>query len=230
MKAADIMTRKVITVGPDSCVQDTAKLLLENGISAAPVVDGNGDLVGIISEGDLMRRPEAGTERRRSWWLDAMANTEFLADEYVRSHSRRVADVMTRKVIAATPETPVRDIAHLLEKNGVKRVPVVEGSKVVGIVSRANLLHALASLGKDASLAATPDDGALRERVMREIEAQPWAHTALVNVIAHDGTVDLWGMVETNSEKKAMRIAAELIPGVRAVNDNLMVRSALVGT
>lgn len=230
MKAADVMTRKVISVSPDTSVRDAAKLLLSNGISAAPVLDASGNLVGIISEGDLMRRPEAGTERRRAWWLDALSANEVLADQYVRSHARQVGDAMTRRVITVTPETPLREIADLLERKQIKRVPVVQGKTMVGIVSRANLLQALAASSDEISPAATPADGILRDQVVRELESKPWAHTTLVNVIAHDGTVDLWGMVDNASEKKAMRIVAESTPGVRAVNENLVVRSAAFGT
>lgn len=228
MKAAEVMTRKVISVTPETSLQDTAKLLLANGISGAPVLDADGNLVGVISEGDLMRRPETETDRRRSWWLDVLSSNETLAEEYVRSHSRRVADVMTRRVITVSPETPLRVVADLLERNRIKRVPVLDGDKVVGIVSRANLVQALASLNPDATSAA-PDDSSLRDKIVREIESQPWADTALVNIIVHDGTVDLWGMVATASERKAMRVAAESTPGVRAVNDKLVVRAGMAG-
>jgi CBS-domain-containing membrane protein len=171
-----------------------------------------------------MRRAESGTQRRRPWWLTAFSADESLADGYIRSHGRKVADVMTRRLVTATPDTPVHVLADLLEKNAVKRVPIVEGRRVVGIVSRANLLQALASLTSDTPLDTTPDDKTLQDRVVRQIGSQPWAHTALVNVLARDGTVDLWGMVDTASEKDAMRIAAENTPGVRAVNNKLVVR------
>src|SRR5262245_53931442 len=148
MNAADVMVTEVITVGPDALVQDVAHLLLTNRISAVPVVASDGRLLGIVSEGDLMRRAEAGTGRRRSWWLAALTGREPTAADYVKEHARKVTDVMTRRVITAPPDTPLRDIANLLEKNGIKRVPIVENGKVVGIVSRANLLQALASLRK----------------------------------------------------------------------------------
>jgi CBS domain-containing protein len=129
MNAADVMVTKVITVGPDACVQDVANMLLTNRISAVPVVDANGKLLGIVSEGDLMRRVEAGTGRRRSWWLSLLTGREPFAAEYVKEHSRRVVDVMTRAVITAKPDTPLRDIANLLERNGIKRVPIVENGR-----------------------------------------------------------------------------------------------------
>jgi signal-transduction protein with cAMP-binding, CBS, and nucleotidyltransferase domain len=171
-----------------------------------------------------MRRPEAGTERRRSWWLDLFTSNETLADEFAKSHARQVSDVMTRPAITAKPDTPLSEIADLLEKNGIKRVPVVKRGKLVGIVSRANLLQALASARKTTSKKAVTDDAAIREKVIAELDAQPWARSSIINVIVQQGTVDLWGMVESQATKKAVRVAAEAIPGVRAVNDKLTIR------
>ena len=229
MKAADVMVTNVISVGPDACVQDIAHLLLTNRISAVPVVDNDGKLLGIVSEGDLMRRAEAGTGRRRSWWLAMLTGREMLAADYVREHSRKVTDVMTRNVVTATPETPLQDIATLLEKNGIKRVPIVKDGKVVGIVSRANLLQALASLRKQIEGSA-PNDPDIRERVVARLNAEPWSRPSLINVIVQDGTVELWGIVDSQTEKKAVRVAAEVTPGVRAVNDNLIICPAASGS
>ena len=158
MKAADVMITNVIAVGPDACVQDVARILLDSRISAVPVIASDGKLLGIVSEGDLMRRVEAGTGRRRPWWLAILTGREVLANEYIREHSRRVTDVMTRNVVTAAADTPLSTIANLLEKNAIKRVPIVEEGKVIGIVSRANLLQALASPGTRAKSAATGAD------------------------------------------------------------------------
>lgn len=223
MKAADVMISKVITVGPDAQLEDVAQTLLAHRISAMPVVAADGKLVGIISEGDLMRRVESGTGRRRSWWLSLLTGREVLAEEYVKEHSRKVADVMSREVITVKPETPLGEIATLLERNGIKRVPVVQDGKVVGIVSRANLLQALASYRAPIE-ARAPSDTSIRESVIARINNEPWSRPALINVIVQDGNVELWGIVETQVEKKAVRVAAEVTPGVRAVNDNLIVR------
>jgi CBS domain-containing protein len=223
MRAADVMVTNVITVEPEACVQDVADILLKNRISATPVVDKGGNLVGIVSEGDLLRRTEAGTERRRSWWLEFLTDTSALAADYVKSHARSVSDVMTHNVITAGPDTPLAEIADLLEKNGIKRVPIVKDGKIVGIVSRANILQALASLRKEAATIPAIDDVKLRESIMAQLKTQLWAKPGLLNVIVHDGTVELWGMVDSAAEKKAVRVAAELTPGVRAVNDNLVV-------
>ena len=228
MKAADVMVTSVIAVGPDACLQDVAHTLLTNGISAVPVIGIDCKLLGIVSEGDLMRRAEAGTGRRRPWWLAMLTGREELAAEYVKEHSRKVTDVMTRSVVTATPETSLQEIATLLEKNGIKRVPIVKDGKVVGIVSRANLLQALASTRKQIGPGA-PNDPEIRKSVVAQLNAQPWARPSLINVIVQDGTVELWGVVDSQTEKKAVRVAAEVTPGVRAVNDNLIIRPAESG-
>jgi CBS domain-containing protein len=222
MKAADVMSRDVITISSTACVQDAAGLLLKSGISGLPVVDTQGALVGIVSEGDLMRRPENGTERRPSWWLALLTPRESLARDFTHSHSRKVSDVMTRHVVTAKPDTSLADIAALLERNRIKRVPIVDHGKIVGIVSRANLLHGLAALARDVPFAPVGDEK-LRDSVITRMRAEPWARLSLVNVVAHAGTIDLWGIVQTEDEKKALRVAAEVTPGVQAVNDNLMV-------
>ena len=150
------------------------------------------------------------------------------AAEFAKSHARKVADVMTRRVITASSDTPVSEIAALLERNNIKRVPIVKGGKVVGIVSRANLLQALASLKKEQVPTPTPSDADLRTKIITQLEAQPWARPIYVNILVHDGTVELWGMVTTEAEKKAVRVLAEATPGVRAVNDNLKVQPTMI--
>jgi signal-transduction protein with cAMP-binding, CBS, and nucleotidyltransferase domain len=202
--------------------------LLSNRISAVPVVGRDGAILGIVSEGDLMRRAEAGTFRRRSWWLAILASRNALAADYIKENSRKVTDVMTRDVVTVQPETALADVAEVLEKNRIKRVPVVKAGRIVGIVSRANLLQALASLRKQIE-GITPDDGAIRERVIERLRAEPWARPALINVIVQNGTVSLWGVVDSQTEKKAVRVAAEVTPGVSAVNDNLIIRPAETG-
>lgn len=229
MKAADVMVTNVVTVGPEVSVQDVARTLLSARISGVPVVGQKGELLGIVSEGDLMHRAEAGAGRTRPWWLAIFTGKEALAAEFVKEHSRRVTDVMTRDVITATPDTPLSAIAHLLEKNAIKRVPIMQGDKIVGIVSRANLLQALASQDKQPAGGSPADDAKIRELVLRQLEAEPWTRPSLINVIVRNGTVELWGIVDSASEKKAVRVAAEVTPGVRAVNDNLIIRPVAAG-
>jgi CBS domain-containing protein len=228
MKASDIMVTDVITVTPESDVHQVATILLTNHISAAPVVDANGRLVGMISEGDLLHRGEAGTAHARPWWLQMLMSRELLAEEFLRENSRRVGDIMTREVVTAGPDMPVADIATLLERNRIKRAPVVKNGRVVGIVSRANLIQALATFrGRTADL--HPADAELREQVLSRLRSEPWVRPALVNVTVVDGTVDLWGIVDSATEKQALRVAVEVIPGVNAVNDSVVIRPAGAG-
>lgn len=224
MKARDVMVSPVITVKPNASVKEVAQRLLEHHISALPVVDDAGKLVGIVSESDLMRRADLGTERHRAWWLAALfAEEEALATEYVKAHSHKVSDVMTTRVITATQETPLNDIAGLLEKHSIKRVPIVENGALVGIVSRANLIQALAADRKGLEIPIP--DAKLRDRIMSHLKAQPWAHTSLLNVTVNDGIVDIWGITRSQAEKQALRVAAESMPGVRAVNDNVIMQN-----
>jgi CBS domain-containing protein len=225
MKAADVMVSAVISVRPNARVEEVASILLANHISAVPVIDEEGELLGIVSEGDLMRRAEAGTERRRSWWLEHLTGKQVLAAEYVKSHSHKVSDVMTRGVIIATPDAPLGEIASLLEKNRIKRVPIVQNGKVVGIVSRANLLQGLATVPAKDTVTAHTDDSEIRERVLSRLNAERW-RPSLLNVTVHDGNVDLWGFVTSNDEKKAARVAVEGIVGVKSINDCLTIPPA----
>jgi CBS domain-containing protein len=220
MRAADIMTSEVITVGEASSVQEAAKLMAEHGISAVPVVDRN-RVVGMVSEGDLLHRGETGTERRRSWWLDMVASTNRLAGEYIKSHSGEVRDVMTRDVISVTEETPVADIAILLETNRVKRVPVLRDGKLVGIVSRANLVRSLAMTINERPSDAGADDRAIRDKLLAELKAQKWAEVSPANIMVWDGVVHLWSSYCSEQEKRALVVAAEGIPGVRRVEDHM---------
>jgi CBS-domain-containing membrane protein len=190
-----------------------------------PVVGERGELVGIMSEGDLMRRPETGTTRRPSWWLALLSSDQASAGEYIKSHSHKVADVMTRDVISAAPYTSLGDIAAMLERNRIKRVPILEAGKLIGIVTRANILQALASATKKLPSLASADDSELRRKVVARLGAETWRPTMLT-VTVQDGTVDLWGLVHSAEEKKAARLATELTPGVRTVVDNIIVQPA----
>jgi len=219
MKARDVMVSPVITVKPTASVTEAAKIFLERRISAVPVVNDGGELVGIVSEGDLIRRVESGTERQRSSWLRFLVGDEGLAAEYVKAHARKIADVMTRKVVTAAPDTPLSELAALLEKNAIKRVPIVRDGQVVGIVSRANLIQAIASTRKELDVPLS--DTAIRDKLLAHLRQQPWAHTLQLNATVHDGVVDLWGLSYSDAEREAIRVATENVPGVRAVNNNL---------
>jgi CBS domain-containing protein len=218
MRAVDVMTSEVISVDENATVSAVARLLAERGISAVPVVDKNNHVIG---EGDLLHRAETGTERRRAWWLDMMASTNKLAGDYIKSHSGKVKDIMTRNVLSVPETTPVADIALLLETNRIKRVPVVRDGKLVGIVSRANLVRALAMTIDEPASAAEADDRAIRDKLLAELKAQKWAEVSPANVTVKDGVVHLWSSYLSEQEKRALVVAAENIPGVRRVEDHM---------
>ncbi|MFN3657337.1 MAG: CBS domain-containing protein [Pseudolabrys sp.] len=217
MKAADVMATKVITVDADASVEMVAETLLANKISAVPVVDGTGKMLGIVSEGDLIHRVEAGTERHRSWWLALLTARETLAQDFIKSHARKASDLMSHPVVSVAPGTPLSEVAALLDKHRIKRVPVVQDGKLVGIVSRANLVQALVAQGFKTAEKKI-DDAALQADVLSSLRAQPWWPTD-VNVTVHDGNVELWGVVDSAVEKDAIRVAVEEIPGVRGISN-----------
>jgi len=220
MRAIDVMTSEVISVDENGSVAAVAKLLAGRGISGVPVVDSANRVIGMVSEGDLLHRAETGTERRRSWWLEMMTSTNQLAGEYVKAHSRRVKDVMTRDVISVAEATPIAHIALLLETNGIKRVPVVRDDKLVGIISRANLVQALA-MTIDEPASSADDDHAIRENLLAELKVQRWAEVSPANIIVKNRVVHLWSSYISEKEKQALRIAAENTAGVRRVEDHM---------
>ena len=221
MRAMDVMTSKVITVDENASVTTVAKLLAERGISAVPVVDSENRVIGMVSEGDLLHRAETGTERRQSWWLEMMASTNRLAGDYIKSHSGNVKDVMTRDVLSVTETTSVADIAILLETNRIKRVPVLRDGKLVGIVSRANLVRALAMTINEPTSSTEADDRTIRDKLLAELKVQRWAEVAPANITVKDGVVHLWSSYLSEQEKRALVVAAENIPGVRRVEDHM---------
>ena len=220
MQAADIMTVAVVTATPELTVREAARIMLENGVSALPVINSDGRLVGIVSEGDLVRRAETGTELTESWWLGLFTSSQTLQERFVKSHGQSVGDVMTLDPIVVTPKTPVAEIADILEKHRIKRVPVTENGRIRGIVSRANLLHALAS-SKSRTVAGSKDDRTLREAVLAAFADEAGLGGVFVNVTVKDGAVRLWGTVRSDTEERALFVAARSVPGVASVESNL---------
>jgi CBS domain-containing protein len=216
MKAADVMTLGAATIRSDASVPEAARQMLQYGISGLPVVDAADNVVGIITEGDFLRRTETSTGRHRPRWLEFLLGPGRLADEYVHTHSRKVEEVMTRQVVTVAEETPVDEIVRLMEQYRIKRVPVIRDNKVVGIVSRANLLRGLARLADEAP-AATANDLAIREQILAELDTQAWGHRAPIDVVVRNGIVQLWGPVYDERVAQALRVAAENVPGVRSV-------------
>jgi CBS domain-containing protein len=227
MRAMDVMTGNVITVTPETPVQDLAKLLSQHGISGVPVVNAENRLVGIVSEGDLLHRTETGTERRiqprRVRWLDGLMSDHNVARDYLKSHGRHVQDVMTRDVITVEETTELAEIADLLETKRVRRVPVVRDGAVVGIVSRANLVRALAMVSPETPNGTVPDDFAIRDALLTELRGKPWAKVWASEVMVRNNVVHVWYSDDQPvEERNAIRIAAENTPGVTRVEEHLV--------
>lgn len=219
MRALDVMTATVISVKPEMPVREAAKVLVEQRISGAPVIDAQAKLVGMISEGDLIHRAEFSTEKhRRSSWLELFAENRE-AKEYIKSHGRTVEEVMTRNVISVDDTTPLNEVARLLETQRIKRVPVLREGQVVGIVSRANLVQALASTADEPAPEIAPTDREIRAALMGEIGGHPWAFAG-GNVVVRHGVVHLWRVHRSEEAAEAVRVAAEGIPGVKRVEDH----------
>ena len=221
MKAKDVMTRHVVSINPDATVLQAARLMLQHRISGLPVIDAAGRLVGVLSEGDFLRRRETQTERRRSRWLEFLMGPGKIASEYTHSHGSKVSEVMTDEVQTVGEDTPIEDIVELMERRRIKRVPVLRDHKVVGIVTRANLMHAMVSMARTAPPAAK-GDAAIRELLLAELQKEQWAPAAMVNVVVHAGVVELWGAIVDERQREALKVAAENIPGVTAVKDHLV--------
>jgi len=220
MQARDVMVRDVVTATPDTDIGEAVKLLVAHEISALPVVDGQGKLVGIISEADLIQRPEIGGDRRRPWWLEAVTPASTLADEFARARGKKVGEMMTRDVVSVTEDTPVSEIAALFERKRIKRVPIIRDGKVAGIVSRANLMQALASLVGEADESPTTDRR-IRDELLDKLKEQRWTDFGSRNVTVRGGEVHLWGLISSDSERKALTALAESTPGVTRVVDEM---------
>jgi len=221
MKVADVMTREVVSIAPEASVMEAVRLMLQHKISGLPVIDGSGRLQGVVTEGDFLRRVETGTERKRSRLVEFLLGPGRLAEDYVHATGRKVGEVMTPDARTVAENEPLEKVVHLMERYRIKRLPVVRGDKVVGIVTRQNLMRALASF----ALAAHPvaaDDATIRERLLAELKRHAWAPVGLIDVVVKDGVVKLSGALTDERERQAIRIAAENIPGVKKVEDHLV--------
>jgi CBS domain-containing protein len=222
MLARQVMTPNPIAVAATIAVEDVARILLERRISAVPVIDAESRVIGIVSEGDLMRRREAGTERRYSWWLELVSDPQTMARDFVKSTGHKVSDVMTKQVISVGEDTPLAAIAEILEKRHIKRVPVVKNGKLVGIVSRADLVRALLT-GRAAAGASAASDSDIRDHFLARLGQEPWGPRSFVNIVVSEGQVELWGFAGSPDEARAIGLLAEDVPGVRGVVNNVRV-------
>src|SRR5271166_2443120 len=217
MRARDVMVRAVATTSPDTAVEALARLMINLRVSGVPVLDRDGRLVGIVTESDLLRRVETGTERHRPRRSEPFSSNSRLVAEYIKSHAKRVVDIMTPEVFSVEEMATLGEIADLLETKHIKRVPVVHDGKIVGIVSRADLLKVLANGG--TKTAHEEQDRTIRAQLLAELREQKDASEG--RVVVSDGVVHLWGIVGSENERRALRIAAENIPGVRGVEDRM---------
>ena len=222
MLARDVMTAPVISVGPSASLRSAVGTMIGKRLSGLPVVDDAGRLVGIVSEGDLLRRAELGTERKVSGWLAFLRGPGPAAADYVRSHSRLVGDIMTPDPIAIDEETTLDEIVELMEKRRVKRLPVLRAGELVGIVSRADLLRALVPAETSAAETVTRDDGEIAAAIRAEVDAQKWAPRDTIRIGVVHGRVTLAGTILDERERAALLVCAENQPGVVAVVDELV--------
>jgi CBS domain-containing protein len=225
MQARDIMTRTVHTATSETTVHDIARLMVEKQISAVPIVDAAGALLGIVSDGDLLHRYETGTERRHSRWLDFFADPAAKAREFQKSHGLRAGDVMTREVVSVTPDTDAAEIADLFEKRRIKRVPVVEDQRLVGIIGPRDLIGALARSGRMPQPGRI-SDSEIQATLSREVSANPWIDAVAVNITVDHGIVELSGFIVDQARRDALRVLVENVAGIGSVKDNLVVRPA----
>lgn len=223
MKAVDIMTPDVITVAPETSVYDAARLLLGRRIGALPVLNEVGGLVGLISESDLMRRGETRTDKRRSWWHGLITSDLRQASEFLRGQGRRVSDVMTRNVVCVEAGAPLREVAELMENHVIRRVPVLDGPRLVGIVSRSDLMRALLVLAPADEAPPEVDDRVIRQHLLDQLKAHHWAGSIVSNAIVERGVVHLWGEASTQREIDACRALVETVAGVRKVSSHMVV-------
>lgn len=220
MKASEVMASDVITVAPQTTVREIASVMAERRISGVPVVDEAGKLVGILSETDLLHRAETGTEKRRKWWLGAFIDADQLAREYAAAHARRAADIMSKNVVTIDADADLAEVADLLDRRRLKRAPVVKNGRLVGIITRGDLVRALVAQQSRAESAAAADPDALLKAITQRMRRETWLDSSLVTVEVNDGVVELTGMAASADQRRALRLLVEDTPGVKAVNDN----------
>jgi len=220
MEARDVMTSPVVSVDDNDSVIHAVRLMLQKKISGLPVLDKEGHLVGIVTEGDFLRRAEVGTQRKRPHWLEFLIGPGRLADEYVHTSGRKIHEVMTTRVRTVATNAPLAEVVRLMERHRIKRAPVLDQGKLVGMITRANLLRALASVAAGVG-PSSPDDQAIHERMLAQLN-EPWAPRDLIQVLVHDGVISLHGAVMDDRQRRALIVAAENVPGVTKVVDHLV--------
>lgn len=219
MQVADIMVKEVVTTGPDASVQELAALMLERRISGLPVVDGGGRLLGVVSEGDLIRRPEIDTDRVKLGWLRLLLSDEARARDFVKAHGRTAREVMTQPAISVAADAPLAEVVRLMVRHRIKRLPVLDRGKLVGLLTRADLLRAV--VARQTTAPADMKDEELRTRIGAMLRNEDWAASAVVHVQVENGVVQLWGTVESQEQREALLVAVRGMPGVKDVQPRL---------
>lgn len=221
MRAADVMKHRVVTISPDATVAEAARVMIEHKVSGLPVTDAKGVVVGMVTEGDLLRRSELGTERQRPQWLEFLLGPGRLAGEYAHTHGRKVAEVMTPTVLAIDPSTSLEALVGLMEKHRIKRLPVLERGRIVGIVSRADLLSVLAHMAPLAPKTSL-GDAEIRRRILDELDKNKWALRGCLDAVVENGVVELRGVIGDERQREAIKVVAENIDGVTKIVDHLV--------
>ena len=224
MKVSDVMTRRVVSISPETSILVAADLMLKHHISGLPVIDNHARLAGVVTEGDFLRRAEIDTERKGLKWLDALRGRADAAAEYVHSHGLAVKDIMTRNPVTVLESTTLDEAVRLMENKNIKRLPVLRDGKLVGIISRANLMRALVSIHRKAP-EPSAEDGTIRDRLLADIAKESWSSGAIVDAVVHEGIVDLWGTLAEPSQREPLVVLAKNVPGVALVEDHLIVAS-----
>lgn len=221
MRVRDVMTRKVVGISPQATIGEAVDLMVRSGVSGLPVIDDNGAAVGMLSEGDLLRRPELGTQKPRAHWLECLFHSGRLAEAYAHTHGRKVQEIMTPTVVSIGEDTRLEDAVALMERHRIKRLPVVRDGRIVGIISRADFVRALASFVRQSYDDVPTGDRQIKAAIEAELKAEPWAPVGLVDVEVSDGIVELRGVITDEMQRNAIRVIAENAEGVKAVNDLL---------
>jgi CBS domain-containing protein len=222
MQARDIMTRSVITIGPETPLREIVAIMLDKHISGLPVVAHDGKIIGIVSQSDLLHRAELGTERKHKWWFRTFGDSNTLAKEFAKAHGLKAHDVMSRHVVSVREDSELRDVADILENHRIKRVPVVQNGLLVGLVTRGDLVRAL-SLVQLSKPTGKVENAALHKMLRDRIRGQSWLNKSYVNVTVDNGVVELWGFVDSEDERSALRVLVEETSGVTRVEDNVKV-------
>ena len=220
MNAQEAMSKDVITVGPEATVAEIAGLLVRHRISAVPVVSQDSRVIGIVSQTDLAHRSETGTEKRRKWWLEVFADSDAKARDYIKSHGLKAQDVMSRVIVSVSKHANLSEVADILDTHRIRQVPVMDGGKLVGMISRTDLVRKLAEVSV-AAPALRAEGGALQKVIWEQIKAQQWLKSAYINLAVKNGVVELWGAVDSEEQRRALRILVEGVSGVQKVENNV---------